>query len=85
MIKERMLLWNFCFSGAFGLFILLSMLNRPSVANMRTVDVVTLIASGMCLGTALTALGLFFVVRDHRPHDVARFGRAIATNALYPR
>ena len=43
---------------AFGVLSLLRTLGRPSLANMRTVDIVQLIGTGMCLGGALVALGL---------------------------
>ena len=41
--------------AAFGLLSLLSMLVRPSLANIRAVDFVHLIGTGMCLGAALIA------------------------------
>ena len=41
--------------AAFGLLSLLSMLGRPSLANIRAVDFVHLIGTGMCLGAALVA------------------------------
>ena len=67
MSKERRLLYVFFASGAFSLVSLLSLLGRPSVANIRTVDLVHLIATGVCLGAALVALVLFFVFRYHGP------------------
>jgi hypothetical protein len=42
--------------AAFGLLGLFSMLARPSLANIRVVDFVHLIGTGMCLGGALVAL-----------------------------
>jgi hypothetical protein len=33
-------------------------LNRPGIANMRTVDLIYLLATGMCLGAGLVALVL---------------------------
>ena len=42
--------------SVFGFMSLLSMLTRPSLANMRAVDVVHLIGSGMCFGGAIVAL-----------------------------
>ncbi|MBK7594781.1 MAG: hypothetical protein IPP98_04085 [Gemmatimonadetes bacterium] len=42
--------------AAFGLLSLGSMLTRPSLATIRTVDFVHLIGTGMCLGGALMAL-----------------------------
>ena len=41
---------------AFGLMNFLRMLGRPSLANVRTVDIVQLIGTGMCFGGALVAL-----------------------------
>jgi len=43
---------------AFGVLSLLRTLGRPSLANVRTVDIVQLIGTGMCLGGALVALVL---------------------------
>jgi hypothetical protein len=63
MSKERRLLPVIFVSGASALVGLLGLLGRPSVANIRTVDLVHLIATGVCLGAALVALVLFFVFR----------------------
>ncbi|HEY6952555.1 MAG TPA: hypothetical protein VI758_09105 [Bacteroidota bacterium] len=41
----------------FGLMNLLAMLGRPSVADIRAVDIVHLIGTGMCLGGAIVAFG----------------------------
>jgi hypothetical protein len=49
--------------GGFGLFFLAIGFNRPSIANMRTVDLVHLLATGACLGVALVATILYFVGR----------------------
>ena len=46
-----------------GLLFLVIGLNRPSIANMRTIDLVHLLATGACLGMGLVALVLFFVGR----------------------
>ena len=46
-----------------GLFFLANGLNRPSIANMRTVDLVHLLATGACLGAGLVAVVLYFVGR----------------------
>lgn len=43
---------------AFGVLSLLRTLGRPSLANVRAVDIVQLIGTGMCLGGALVALAL---------------------------
>ena len=42
--------------AAFGLLGLFSMLARPSLANIRLVDFVHIIGTGMCLGAAIVAL-----------------------------
>ena len=41
---------------AFGVLSLLRTLGRPSLANVRSVDIVQLIGTGMCLGGAIIAL-----------------------------
>jgi hypothetical protein len=41
--------------AAFGLLSLCSMLGRPTIANIRAVDIVHLVGTGMCLGAALVA------------------------------
>lgn len=43
----------------FGVMSLLSMLSRPSLANIRAVDVVHLIGTGMCFGAAIVVLGVY--------------------------
>ena len=54
------------FAGfGFGLFFLAVGFNRPSIANMRTVDLVHLLGTGACFGVGLVALVLYF--RGHRP------------------
>jgi hypothetical protein len=50
--------------GAFGLFNLYSMISRPSFSNIRAVDVVHLIGTGMCFGGAIVALGFYFRARS---------------------
>jgi len=40
----------------FGAMSLFSMLSRPSLADIRAVDVVHLIGAGMCFGGAIVAL-----------------------------
>jgi hypothetical protein len=49
--------------GGLGLFNLAIGLNRPTIADMRTVDLVHLLATGACLGVALTAVVLYLVGR----------------------
>jgi formate-dependent nitrite reductase membrane component NrfD len=46
-----------------GLLFLAIGLNRPSIANMRTVDLVYLLATGACLGASLVGLVVFLVGR----------------------
>ncbi len=41
---------------AFGLISLLAMVGRPTVADIRAVDIVHLIGTGMCFGGAIVAL-----------------------------
>ena len=47
-----------------GLIALYSVASKPRFETFHAVDVVLLIASGMCFGAALVALVMFF--RDHR-------------------
>ena len=49
--------------GGFGLFFLAIGLNRPSIADMRTIDLIHLLATGGCLGVALVGVVLHFVGR----------------------
>jgi hypothetical protein len=46
-----------------GLLFLVIEMNRPSIANMRTVDLVYLLATGACLGAGLVAVVLHFFHR----------------------
>lgn len=46
-----------------GIFFLAIGLNRPSIANMRTIDLVHLLATGACLGAGLAGLVVFLVGR----------------------
>jgi hypothetical protein len=46
-----------------GLLSLATGLNRPSIASMRTIDIVHLLASGMCLGVGLMALIVYLIGR----------------------
>ena len=48
---------------ALGLLFLAIGLNRPSIANMRTVDLVHLLGTGVCLGAGLVGLVVYFVGR----------------------
>jgi hypothetical protein len=46
-----------------GLLSLATGLNRPSIANMRTIDLVHLLATGACLGVGLVAVVMILVFR----------------------
>ena len=46
-----------------GLLSLITGLNRPSIANMRTIDLVHLLATGACLGVGLAGLVVNLVGR----------------------
>jgi hypothetical protein len=46
-----------------GLMFLAIGLNRPSIANMRTLDLVHLLGTGACLGAGLVAVALNLVGR----------------------
>ena len=50
-------------TGVSVLVSLITLLNRPSVANIRTVDIVHLITTGVALGAFLVSLGIFFIHR----------------------
>jgi hypothetical protein len=47
----------------FGLFFLALGFNRPTIANMRTIDLIHLLATGACLGVGLAALIMCIVGR----------------------
>jgi hypothetical protein len=49
--------------GGLGLLFLFIGLNRPTIANMRTVDLVHLLATGACLGVGLVGIVMYFVLR----------------------
>lgn len=46
-----------------GLLFLAIGLNRPTIADMRTVDLIYLLATGACLGAGLMAVVLYFIHR----------------------
>jgi hypothetical protein len=52
-----------CFSIGIGFLSLYSGFNRPTIANMRTVDLVHLLGTGVSLGVGLVALIIYFVHR----------------------
>ena len=49
----------------FGVMNLLAMLSSPAWANIRGVDVVRLIGTGMCFGGAIVSLGHTFGTAAH--------------------
>ena len=52
-----------CLGLGLGLLFLAIGFNRPTISNMRTVDLVYLLATGACLGAGLVAFVLYFVGR----------------------
>jgi hypothetical protein len=56
MNGTRMFLRMFFVLTAFGLMSLLGMVGRPIMAEIRAVDIVHLIGTGMCFGGAIVAL-----------------------------
>jgi hypothetical protein len=62
-----------------GVLFLATGFNQPSIANMRTVDLLRLTGSGANLGAGLALLVLHFVGR--RTGEAACSGKAIATPA----
>ena len=60
---RRGLLVAACIGGGTGLFSLFTGLNRPSIASMRTIDLLHLLATGAGLGVALLAVGLYIGIR----------------------
>jgi hypothetical protein len=51
------------FSLLIGIISLFNGFNRPTIANMRTVDLVHLLGTGVSLGVGLVALIVYFVHR----------------------
>jgi hypothetical protein len=62
-IRVRGLFLAAAFGGGSGLFGLFTGLNRPSIANMRTIDLVHLLVTGAGLGVGLLSLALLLVGR----------------------
>ena len=60
MSERRSLLRVFVVLALFGLGNCFVMLGKPSLAQIRPVDLVRLIGTGMCFGGALVALGFSF-------------------------
>jgi hypothetical protein len=54
--RTRRLLFAAFLNVSLGLFSLATGINRPTIANMRTIDLVHLLATGACLGIGLVAL-----------------------------
>ena len=65
MNERRKFIRMFFVLCAFGSMSLLAMLARPSLADIRAVDVVHLIGTGMCFGGAIVALVSYF----QNPHS----------------
>ena len=57
MKDRRMFLRIFFIATAFAVMSFIGMVNRPTWANIRGVDVVHLIGTGMCLGVAFVFFG----------------------------
>lgn len=63
-VKLRRTPWFGVFAGfGFGLFNLAVAFNRPTIQNMRTIDLIHLLATGACLGVGLAALIMCIVGR----------------------
>jgi len=56
MKNRRTLLRVFFVLSSFGILSLLTMLSRSTLENIRAVDLVHLIGTGMCFGGAIVAL-----------------------------
>ena len=61
-LRRRPLL-GVAMGAGFGILFLAIGLNRPTIANMRTIDLVHLLATGACFGVALVSVVLYFVRR----------------------
>jgi hypothetical protein len=55
----------FCVAGALVSFV--TLVNRPSATNIRTIDLVHLITTGFFFGAALVALLVYFGFRNRGP------------------
>ena len=60
MKDRRDFLRIFFVVSVFGLLSLLAMLGRPTLADIRAVDIVHLIGTGMCFGGAIFCFGAYF-------------------------
>jgi hypothetical protein len=63
--RRRSPLFGVIAGFGFGLFSLATGLSRPTIADMRTIDLVHLLATGACLGVGLVSLVMYF--RGRRP------------------
>lgn len=64
MSNQRRLPRIFFLLTLFGVLNLLAMMSSSAWANMRGVDIVRLIGTGMCFGGAIVSLGAYFRGRD---------------------
>ena len=64
MSHQRRLPRIFFLLTFFGVLSLLAMISSSAWANMRGVDIVRLIGTGMCFGGAIVSLGAYFRGRD---------------------
>jgi hypothetical protein len=60
MNDRRMFLRIFFVLTAFGIVSFFAMLSSPAWANIRGVDVVRLVGTGMCLGGAIVSFVAYF-------------------------
>ena len=60
MNDQRKFLRIFFILTFFGFMGLLAMLDRPTLANIRGVDIVRLIGIGMCFGGAIFSIAAYF-------------------------
>jgi hypothetical protein len=60
MLKRRSILASAAIVVFVGLIGLFNLMGRPRFASYHTVDVIQLLASGMCFGVGLACVGIFF-------------------------
>ncbi|HZL25288.1 MAG TPA: hypothetical protein VFC39_02025 [Acidobacteriaceae bacterium] len=60
MFNRRPMLTSAASALAIGLFGFFSVMERPRFAAYHNVDILQLLASGMCFGVALTSVFVFF-------------------------
>ena len=60
MNNRRRFLRIFFVLTFFGVMNLLAMLSNPALANIRGVDVVRLIGTGMCFGAAIVSFAVYY-------------------------